>query len=240
MVGFPIVIGCHKKKINMIGIYKITSPSNRIYIGQSINIPVRFKYYKSLQCKKQPKLYRSFIKYGVENHKFEVVEICISENLNDKERYYQEFFNVINTGLNCSLVNSKNRAGEMSLNSKKLMSKNHKRIWIGKKHSAESIKKISQSLTKIHQEKRGFNIPAKRKPRTGNGRNGLTHSEETKKKMRESNKKINSRIILDLNSGVFYDSIADYSKIYAISKTSIIDYLMGRIKKSKINNIVYV
>jgi predicted GIY-YIG superfamily endonuclease len=32
-----------------IGIYKITSPSNKIYIGQSINIERRIKQYKLLK-----------------------------------------------------------------------------------------------------------------------------------------------------------------------------------------------
>ena len=48
----------------MIGIYKITSPSNKIYIGQSIDIEKRFYYYRKLYCLKQVKLYRSFIKIG--------------------------------------------------------------------------------------------------------------------------------------------------------------------------------
>jgi group I intron endonuclease len=224
----------------MIGIYKITSPKNKIYIGQSINISIRFKYYKSLYCKKQPKLYRSFLKYGVENHIFEIIEKCNIDLLNERERYYQDLFDVVNKGLNCSLVGYNNKSGEMSLQSKNLMSINHKKIWLGKTHSDETKIKMSESLKKIHQEKRGFNNILKRKPRTGNGRNGLTHSEETKQKIRFSNKKATSRIILDLNTGVFYNSIVDYSNIYGISKSSIIDYLMGRIKKSKISNIVYV
>lgn len=36
----------------MIGIYKITSPTGKIYIGQSKNIPDRIKRYKGLRCKK--------------------------------------------------------------------------------------------------------------------------------------------------------------------------------------------
>ena len=44
-----------------IGIYKITSPSNKIYIGQSINIERRFKEYKTLKnCKFQ--IFKKFIK----------------------------------------------------------------------------------------------------------------------------------------------------------------------------------
>lgn len=59
----------------MIGIYKITSPSGKVYIGQSINIKKRFAYYKHLtkSLKKQLLLYNSFFKYGVENHKFEII-----------------------------------------------------------------------------------------------------------------------------------------------------------------------
>ena len=36
----------------MIGIYKITSPNGKIYIGQSINIDRRFKSYRKLQREK--------------------------------------------------------------------------------------------------------------------------------------------------------------------------------------------
>lgn len=58
----------------MIGIYKITSPNNRIYIGQSWNIEKRFKNYEILDCKGQPKLYNSLKKYGPKNHKFEIIK----------------------------------------------------------------------------------------------------------------------------------------------------------------------
>ena len=57
----------------MIGIYKITSPTNRIYIGQSINIEYRFKQYRWIKAKSQTRLRNSFLKHGVENHKFEIV-----------------------------------------------------------------------------------------------------------------------------------------------------------------------
>ena len=64
------------------GIYKITSPSGKIYIGQSKDINKRFNLYKRLQCERQPKLYNSFIKYGTINHKFEVLCECNKELLN--------------------------------------------------------------------------------------------------------------------------------------------------------------
>lgn len=86
----------------MIGIYKITSPNNRIYIGQSVNIERRFNEYKKMyKSNIQIKLYRSFFKYGVDNHLFEIIEECNIENLNEKERYWQEYYNSITKGLNC-------------------------------------------------------------------------------------------------------------------------------------------
>lgn len=57
----------------IVGIYKIVSPSGKVYIGQSGDIDKRFKTYSNLQCKGQTLLYKSFIKYGVENHQFEII-----------------------------------------------------------------------------------------------------------------------------------------------------------------------
>jgi predicted GIY-YIG superfamily endonuclease len=37
-------------------IYKITSPTGKIYIGQTINLLGRIKSYKHLSCKNQRKL----------------------------------------------------------------------------------------------------------------------------------------------------------------------------------------
>lgn len=91
----------------MIGIYKITSPSNRIYIGQSIDIDKRFNQYKSIsQTRGQKRLHYSLKKYGVENHLFEIIELCDVILLNERERYWQDFYNVLKDGLNCLLTNT--------------------------------------------------------------------------------------------------------------------------------------
>lgn len=88
----------------MIGIYKITSPNNRVYIGQSKNLEERLRYYSINSSKAQVLLHRSFKKYGIKNHKFEIVEQCTIEELNNRERYWQEYYNVLEGGLNCHLV----------------------------------------------------------------------------------------------------------------------------------------
>ena len=94
------------KKSKTIGIYKLTSPSGKSYIGQSKNIERRFYEYKGLYCKTQTKLYRAIKKYGWD---FFEKEIMISfdnsiENiqtcLNTSEIYFISKFNTVNNGYN--------------------------------------------------------------------------------------------------------------------------------------------
>jgi len=84
------------------GIYKITSPSGKIYIGQSTNINKRILKYKNNDCYQQIKLYNSLLKYGWENHKFEIIHECEKFELNKFEKYYINYYNTFNTehGLN--------------------------------------------------------------------------------------------------------------------------------------------
>lgn len=68
--------------INKIGIYKLTSPNGKIYIGQSVNLHRRINRYKLLDCKHQYALYNSIIKYGWDNFKIEILW-----SSNDKTNY---------------------------------------------------------------------------------------------------------------------------------------------------------
>lgn len=129
----------------MIGIYKITSPSNRVYIGQSVDIKSRWESYKCKNCKNQPKLYRSLNKYGVDKHKFEVIHSCEIEELNELERYYQEFYDCIGkNGLNCILTKSKLAPRVVSEETKRKVSEKMKgrklTPFYGNKHTEEFIR----------------------------------------------------------------------------------------------------
>lgn len=60
-------------------VYMITSPSGRIYVGSTIDVEQRILSYKYLKCKQQIKIYNSLVKYGWNNHIFEIVwagELC--------------------------------------------------------------------------------------------------------------------------------------------------------------------
>ena len=58
----------------MIGIYKITSPSNRIYIGQTVDFIKRKSHYRNLKRNHQIRLFNSIKKYGWDKHKLELIE----------------------------------------------------------------------------------------------------------------------------------------------------------------------
>ena len=104
----------------MIGIYKITSPNKKIYIGQSINIEKRFKTYKLLHCKKQILLYLSFKIHGVENHNFDIICECDKEDLSNLERYYQILYSAKGkNGLNCIITGEKVFECKKELNRRK-------------------------------------------------------------------------------------------------------------------------
>lgn len=202
-----------------IGIYKITSPTNRVYIGQSLNIEYRLNKYKSLNCKSQSKLYRSLLKHGVNNHKFEIIKTCNPNELNKYERYYQEYFNCIFKGLNCVLQRTDIKRQVMSVSTKQKISNSTK----GKTFSEETRKKISLALSGLKRsEQHSKNISLSNK-----GKKRNPHSKETLIKLSENNK--NSKLVLDLNTGVFYNSTAELSELLGIKYSTLNSWLSGAV-----------
>ena len=193
----------------MIGVYKITNPKGKIYIGSSKEIHIRFKRYKKLQCKTQPKLYNSLLKYGVENHIFEIIEECSFDELFKRESYFGIMFNVLDRikGLNLVLPDSEGKKFVISEESKKRRSN----AQLGKKASEETKRKQSKVQT------------------------GRKHSKETKKKMSLSN--INSKLILDLETGIFYQNTKEASTAIGINRNYLKNMLNGN-RKNK-TSLIY-
>jgi len=108
----------------MIGIYKITSPSGKVYIGQSTCVESRISDYRRLtSCKKQRRLYSSLKAHGAVAHVFDVIEECHVSALLERERYWQDAYGATGeNGLNCRLTATSDRAGFHSLKSRALMS----------------------------------------------------------------------------------------------------------------------
>lgn len=193
------------------GIYKITSPNGSIYIGLSNDIYYRiYSCYKKLRCKSQHKIYNSLVKYGVNNHKFEIIDI-VQENIEETEKInilrklevsyikkYNSFYGDNHFGMNLTrggeiielteetkrIMNEKKKGRIVSQETKEKLRKFN----LGKKLSQEHKDKISKS----HKGKIVSEITRKRLSESHNGEKhsleriqkkiGRKQSEETIKK----------------------------------------------------------
>jgi group I intron endonuclease len=237
------------------GVYKITSPSGKIYIGSSKNVKERWNSYYKLSCKKQIKLYNSFLKYGVKNHVFEIIEECLLNDLLNWEYLWIKEYNSCNkNGLNCKSPKFGDLKAIVSEETRKKMSENA----INRKFSNETRRRMS-----ISQSNRYKNIEEKEK--TSIAMKKVIHkpvSEETKQKLRIANlgkkqsietinkrrKYLKNRILtedhrlklskssstskltINLETGIFFDQIKEAAKAYNI-KPSLLQ--SGLRKKSK-------
>lgn len=184
----------------MTGIYRIESPSNKIYIGQSVNIKNRWKQYRVIKrWDAQPVIGNSFKKYGIDNHVFSVAIECpetISPNqLTSLEKALIHIIKITNTNgvLNCaSPINghrfSKESKEKMSVVQKTIAAKTPR--WnAGKKnvYTAEANEKRSRALMG-HSCSEKVKESNRIKKKGNKNRLGKAHSDETKNKISVSKK----------------------------------------------------
>lgn len=211
----------------MIGIYKILSPSGKIYIGQSKDVEKRFYQYKTLNCKNQKPLYNSFLKYGIEKHKFDIICECEIDELNEKERYYQEIYDVLNiNGLNCSYVSTSNKKLIHSEQTKLKISISNK----GKKRNQEFKDLISKKMKNISLDTRfKMSVSAKNKI--------VPKEVRTKQALGKVGKSQKRYSVLNTENGIFHYSILEASITYNINYGKLKAVLMGQNKNK--TNLIY-
>lgn len=211
-------------------IYKITSPSNKIYIGQTRNLKKRKSCYKNIKCTGQPKLHASLQKYGWENHMFNIlhelpddISQCI---LNTYEiiymTIYKEFFTLLNIkegGSNGKhSIETKNIIRDKKLNKKQTEETILKRLETFRKNEyipspPSNLGKKASDATKQKQREKKL---------------GKLHTEQSKLKCM-----LNARtsvLLLDENTGIYYDNITELSKLYGIPRTNMIRFLRKTMK----------
>ena len=90
------------------GIYKITNMiNNKVYIGKSNNIERRFSEHKSpYEWSRTPNkpLYLAFQKYGLMNFMFDIIEECDDTKLNDREKYWIDYYNSTNSDIGYNIL----------------------------------------------------------------------------------------------------------------------------------------
>lgn len=200
----------------IIGIYKITNPNGRVYIGSSIDIKRRISQYKRIkENEKQRKLFNSLQKYGFEVHKIEILCECSFNQLYELERYYGQLYNATSSfNLNCHLPNFGDEKMIISEETKLKISMGRKgeKHWnYGKPLSEETRLKLSKAHT------------------------GKKHTKEHRQKVSENS--ASSRIVIDLNTGIYYDSVTDAHKYYNKVSRS---YLISMINGNRINKTSFI
>lgn len=138
------------------GVYKVTAPDGKIYVGSSIDVANRWCSYKRLKCKSQTLLLKSLQKYGPEAHKFEIIEKCDSRILEEREYYYGMRYHVLEeeTGLNSRLPKVSNSTVCISDSMKKKISKANKGRRAGVKIGYRKSKRHILSLEQVAEIKR--------------------------------------------------------------------------------------
>jgi len=185
-----------------IGIYKWTSPTGRIYVGQSKDLKSRYDWYLSdaVYNANMPKLKRSFKKYGVENHTFEIIEYCSVEQLNDREIYWGLYYNTLEEGLNCKLgeqncifsKDTKTKMSEAKKGTKQTEDQKQKRkistkeTWKKKRENGFKRayhKQTEDAKQKISKTQKGKIVSEETRKKISDSSKGRIISEETKKKI---------------------------------------------------------
>lgn len=199
----------------MIGIYKITNPKGKVYIGQSININRRFNEYKKMLCSQSKKLFNSLQKYGVENHIFEVIEECNAEQLNNKEEYYILLNKSHITGLNIKLVSKPSWTGKKRPEHSKLLKE--KGCGFNYIRTKQHKDNMSNIMKKVWSEKRDNIIQ--------------------KIKINKIGKKTKS--IKCNETGIVYKSIKECSEKMNISKGILCSFVKNKYKYPSIKGFTF-
>jgi group I intron endonuclease len=213
----------------MIGIYKIESPSGKIYIGQSWDCIKRMAIYKRCACKKQRKLYASFVKYGFINHT--VSFVCVYNNeitqniLDNSECFYINLYK--NLGFEMLNIKEGGSSGKHSQETKDIL----RLAKTGKKHKEETKEKLreirkNQIFTQESREKQRIaNTGRKFSKEFGEAVSkrmlGKKLTKETKNKLSIINKKPILQFTLEGILIKKWDSCKDASINLGISESAI-------------------
>lgn len=150
------------------GIYKIENKFNgKIYIGQSINIKKRFYIHRYNAYNKKNKdvynlyLYEAIRKYGKENFLYEIIEKCDKNILNEREKYWIEYYksNKKENGYNLSdggnNIYTKHLNNSSNITSKKQRVNEIKELLLNSKMSIQEIARryniTVESVTNINR-----------------------------------------------------------------------------------------
>jgi group I intron endonuclease len=205
----------------MIGIYKITNPENKIYIGLSKNIELRWKSYKSKSgMAKNSSFKLSLDKYKYEEHTFEIIEEVVNDNklLREREKYWINYYQSNINGLNDNRggCGTSSHTSESKLKISNALKGKPKPEDFGEKRSKSFY--TEEWKNKVSKSNKGRKSPMKGKIGPNNGK---VMSIEQKLKISKSNKGKpkpknflleRKKQVICLNNNQIYESISEAAK----------------------------
>jgi group I intron endonuclease len=210
----------------VIGIYKITNPNGKIYVGQSINIEKRLKQHRFGHDGKKTRIYNSIKKYGWGSHTTEILEECEIKLLNEKERYWQEYFNSFEQGLNAMLTETTTKRREFGEEFKQNL-KSSKKVY-----SEDGLKSLKEKLSGINNPFYGKTHSKETLEKIIQANKGKVVSEETKKKMSEIAKKQSigggnnyAKKVIDTTTNQIFSSIKEAAYFYNMKPSLLYTWL---------------
>lgn len=220
------------------GIYKITNPKGQVYIGQTVNFQQRYYYYLTAPFKDQPRIKESFNEFGnIEKHKFDIVEQCPVNELDEKELYWGLFYDVLgDNGLNCRLGHGKGNLRESTkdLIREKLTGKKQTEDTINKRREKLIGQKRDDETCSLMREKKiGFEVTWGDKIKESNQENYQSGSDRNKKISEKTLNKKGIPIIQKNKNGEYiqeFRSAAQAERITGVKRDNILMVLKGRTK----------
>lgn len=210
-----------KRKI-ISGIYKITSPTNRVYIGQSWDINARWNKYRIRADKKCRKIYASLDKYGVEAHTFEVIHELPSDTAQEVMDTYEILYWQLykDCGIDMLNIREPGRGGKNSEETRALMKANN---W-NAKHKGE----LSPSYGKKHTPEHIAKSHPKGEKSAMYGRKGKDHPAFGFKQS-DKWKELRRKKVININTGEIYESIMKASEAHKMDDGHLCKLLNGKL-----------
>ena len=198
-------MGSHSQNYNTYKVYKYTSPSKKIYIGQTYRTLDQRAGKNGINYKQCPKFYNAILKYGFENFKREILK----DNLNLKQaNYYQQYYIKVFKSNQPDYGYNLTSGGDNPIINDQTRQK-HRLAKLGTHLSEETKEKISKSNTgKIFTEQHKKHL-SEAKVGQESGIKNKKHTQQTKRKIGEKN----GIPVLCVETGIIYESAAEAGRL---------------------------
>jgi group I intron endonuclease len=210
------------------GVYAITNIiNNKKYIGQSIDIYVRWRNHKSAlkhNRHNNEHLQSAWNTYGEENFIFEILAICDVDKIDDIEQYYIALFNCMNNAYGYNRESGGHNNRSLSEESRKKISDKHRGVKLTDEHKQKiGLAGKGRVLSEVSRDKIREAIT------------GIKRSDETRERITNSRKGENSwcrRSVYCIELNEMFASIENACQKYGFNSSSLCSHLQGRYKWS--------